>query len=318
MGKGNGNGKSKKAMKKLYKEAIPVFRLKCEFGKNTAVLNVEGTVLKGTDFGDEPAEFDTPKDMIDEYGKNVLHVCDHIGYKLGAKLFNCNINGGFLINNRKLPIMHMDLMYEKQFVTGFLFSVYVYFVIDDKTMSELTDPSKYINRVLTGEFKFEIDTEEEFKEKFFEYCRPKLEEVFMTQYVELQTLGNTDGDNNKNYCSDADLAKGFEQVTIQTNDKLNKFSELLEPITFQRYPNKLVIINKYMKGLFTNPIFIELAKYAVEMRDDERKSDSGGNFRALPKRIFDFDTIKNHPEKIDEMLNDADLDRSSDEESDFE
>jgi len=300
----------KAEQEKKYKDVLPIFRVKPAYGSNTATMKLIGTVINGTKYGDEMMEFGTPKEMIDKYGNNVLHICDVNGYTVVGKMYHCNLPGSFLIKNKVLPVFYMSIIYERKFVTGFLFSIYVYFTINDETMSRLDDPKKYLTQTLEGDYKIELDVDELFSANLVEYAKPVLEEKYMLELV--------DNDNNLDKISDVlgeeEMNEIIRNVINKVNNRLKEYEDIQKPICLTKYPHKNVIINKHMKEMCKNKIFLELVKYGTQMRDDERRGDKDGNYTyKLPKRIFDYNELKDNPEKIDELLNDESLNRSSDE-----
>jgi hypothetical protein len=301
--------KSKKIDKKeQYKNVIPVFRVNPTYGTNEAKIKLKGTVFVGTKFGDEPMEFETDAISKDKFGDNILYIHNTNGYMIAGRLFYCNIIGSYLLQNDKFPVFYMSVMYEKKFVTGFMFSIYVYFKANKETMDLMTTPQKFLTSDLAGEYIIEVDADEDFLKKLHSYAKPVLEEKFMNDAA-------TTYDEN---CSDAEMNRIIQHVMDKVDARLKEYDDILKPITLAKYPNKNVIINKYIKNICKNEVFLEMVEYGVKMRDDERRGDSNTNYSySMPKRVFDFDELRHNPDKVDELLNNQDLDRSSDE-SDFD
>lgn len=280
------NKHQEKANKKAEsEELVPIFRVKPEYGTSFVKIKILGTVHKDNQHPDEQMEFETDKKMEDNYGSNILHITNVDAYTVVGKMFHCNINGSYLVNAKKLPVFYMSMIYERKFVTGFLFSIFVYFTVDEKTLKDITTPNKWINNLLAGTYTVELMADPDFMDKLTERYKKK---------------------QSKN-----------ELTEQQVDEKLTKFKNLFKPIELGRYPHRKVIINKYIKTLCLNEDLHEMIKESVYMRDENRKGGDGGNMNyTLPKRIFNMKELKDNPDKVDEMLRDEILNRES-EESDF-
>lgn len=303
--------KSKKKQSKLdekekYKNVVPVFRVIPTYGTNEAKIKLKGTIFAGTQFGDESMEFETDDVSKEKFGNNVMAVHNAYGYMIVGRMFHCNIIGSYLLQNNKFPVFYMSVMYEKKFVTGFMFSIYVYFKANDETMKKMDKPQKFLTSDLAGEYIVEVDADDDFLKKLHSYAKPILEEKYMSELAV---------DEN---CDEQTMNRMIQSVIDRADARLKEYDNILKPIVLTKYPHKNVIINKYIKELCKNHVFLEMIEHGVKMRDDERRGDTDVNVSyVMPKRIFNFDELKDNPDKVDELLNDSDLDRSSDE-SDFD
>jgi hypothetical protein len=291
--------KEKICMKEDYDKRVPIFRVKCNYGSNNVKLNVLGSVIEGTKITDQLMEFETSKEMEKILGKNIYHICDYDGYTIVGKMFNCNIGASYLINNKKLPIFYMATMYEKKFITGFIPNIYLYFVIDDKTMEEINNtPKNYINRFLSGHYILEIIPDEDFMEKFTEYIKPIIEDKL---FVEELSQIKTDFDIEN-------LDKEFyENIKIKTAKKIEEYNNLLKPHIFGSYTAPKKIINDYIKPICNSELFKDMLKAGLKIREKERQKQSieTYNFKP-PKRVFNLEELKKNPDQIDILLNNSD------------
>lgn len=290
--------------KENYGLMIPIFRLKPEYNDDYVIVKMIGTIREGDTMQDEQMDFETDKEMKDKYGQNLLFISKVDTYTLMGKFFSCNITGDYLLSNTKLPIFYLSIMYERQFVTGFLYSYYVYFTPDAKTQAELTEPKKYLNTNLHGTYTIELVTDDDFMNQFINFTKPILEEQMLEEMADL---------HKDELVDELTMNRMIQQVLDNVELKMKQYIELLSPIKIDITNNKNVFI-KTIKELCKNETFLELVKYSVQLRDFNRRGGKEGNFNyKLPKRIFDLATLKSNPNKIDEMLNDETLDRSSEE-----
>ncbi|ARF09184.1 hypothetical protein Catovirus_2_133 [Catovirus CTV1] len=116
---------------------INIYQLNGIKNTNKAKINMVGYSF-GESYEDEEIMLDKKKKTyIKEIMENV-HV----------KMYKCRMTDDFVSKHRKLPLLYASLFYERKFVTGFLFSVYVYFEI-------LTDTKKI--KTLDSLLKTELD-----------------------------------------------------------------------------------------------------------------------------------------------------------------
>ena len=83
-------------------------------------------------------------------------------YQITMRACACNISGSYLISNTKLPVYYATLLYEKQFVSGQLFTLFVYFTLDTETKKVLLHPKNYVNKSMGGKFTLELVSDESF------------------------------------------------------------------------------------------------------------------------------------------------------------
>jgi len=292
----NNNIMVKKEQEHKYENVEPIFRVKTQYQSNTVNLVLQGSVKHEEEYGDTQMEFETDKFSKDNFGDNVLYICDMNEYKIVSKMYVCNIGGGYLLKNDKLPVFYLSIMYERKFCTGFICSIFVFFTIDEETKKTLTEPKKYLQKPLNGKFTIEIIFEEcdEYIKKFTKFTKENMETSMLSKMV------STDASNIS------------QKIKDEVDGKITTYLKFIDPVTLVQYPHKNIIISKYMKTLCKNPDFIDMLKYTVKMRDHERRATATGCEYKLPKRIFNNKELKGNPNKIDEMLNNADLDRDDD------
>lgn len=273
---------------------IPVFNFKPNYGTNNGLLVCKGSIQKDSKLKDTDMELDTDMVMIKKYGKNVFHVTDIDKYVVIGKMYSCNINGGYMLESDRFPIFYMSIVYEKQFVTGFLFSIFVYFKLDEECRKKLDTPRKYMEGSLDGKYYVEILADENFIKKI----KVRIEDNIITQLITQNP--------------DKSLEEFVDTVAEQVENKIKSYEDILKPTVLNRYPNKNLIIDKYMKGVCRNKNFLEMIDLGVKIRDDERRS--GGKNTTFtfepPKRIFDLKNLHNDPDKIAELLSNDEFDRS--------
>lgn len=122
-----------------------VFQLRGINNTNKARLKLAGYITDDNQYDDEEIILDintkaTTKEIMDT---------------VFVKMYKCRMTDGFVSSHKKLPLMYASIFYQKKFVTGYLFSVYIYFDIETdtkkfKTLRALTDSE------LDGKYTLEI------------------------------------------------------------------------------------------------------------------------------------------------------------------
>jgi hypothetical protein len=137
--------------KKTKQAVIPVFQLKPLKNSNKVKIIYAGNISPNEKLGDNSLEC-AKKDADDFIDVNTYKITNDVF----GKIFQCNILGAFLMSTKKLPVMYASIMYNKKnILTGFLCSIFVYFVIEENITSE----KQLIGTELTGKYVMEIKTD---------------------------------------------------------------------------------------------------------------------------------------------------------------
>ena len=289
-------------MDKNEEKQIPIMKVKPIFNSNRGMIKCVGYIKNEKELGDELIEIDTDEKIKNEYGTNLIFISKHNSYNILAKIYSCNVIYSYLQQNRKVPVFYMTVIYERKFVSGFLLSYYVYFELD-------TQPQKILNSELYGKYTLEFVSDKDYLDKIITFATPKIRENLMIDYV-------NELDNSNISFDDETLIKAKNIINSKLEKKINLFRKLFEPVELNPYMSKHVVIEKHMKVLCSNSLFIEFVNYGVDLRDSERKTENfNGSFK-IPKRIFDIKKIKNDPSLVDKMFEDNN-DRTSDD-TDYE
>lgn len=282
-----------KSVKKTNKQVkvVPVFRLK-PMGDNRCISKYIGNIDETEQLIDQPIEM--CGDNLDK--KKILGDCAYYvgefgAYELTARSCVCNISGSYLIKNNKLPIYYVTFLYEKKFVSGQLFTLFVYFTIDNETENTLLTPKNYVNRSMSGKFTLELVSDESFLSFLINRRTPEIEDELMKKYADEFNENNTDDDNNKI----------MEKIKTELNDKLYAYRKFFE-VTTINYPKKSLVINK-MKEIIDNELFGDMVRTGLLQREIDRKEKScPDQDYKIPKRIINLKEIREHPEKLDEYM----------------
>ena len=72
------------------------------------------------------------------------------------KMFRQNLTTGFILTNRRIPLLYLSVLYDKKFVTGHLFNITLYYNISSD-LSKITNMDELLKSKLEGSFYFQID-----------------------------------------------------------------------------------------------------------------------------------------------------------------
>lgn len=304
-------GKTRKqteAEKELYKNTTPIIKIKPEFGTGTAKFKIIGLAEIGNKVEDDIVEIDTDQKTKDKYGANIVHICDVDEYTATGKIYSCNIQGNYIMKHTKIPMFYMKIGYERKFLSGQLFSIRVSFKIShesiEKMKDPMKDPKKYLQSSLRGEYIIELITDDDFLDEFIKHIKPKYEKK-----ITEEELNGRDPDS----LPENEMDEIVKKIYARLDERIDKYINLLNPMVLQTYPHKNTIM-KHLMETCKNEYFVEMVKECILMRDKVRKSNAEPTFNSkIPKRIFRIKELKDNPEKVDELLNDTSLDRSSEE-----
>lgn len=168
---------------------------------NKAKINVIGHSL-GESFEDEEIIIDKKnKGSIKQIMENVY-----------LKMFKCRMTDEFVATQRKLPLLYASIFYERKFVTGYLFSIYVYFEIKSNT-SQIKSLDSLLKTELEGKYTIEIVMDE------------KNEVIEIDKYY-----GNEEMIKNIMEIIETDELKNIIKIELKKRDeeRIQRFGNLME------------------------------------------------------------------------------------------
>lgn len=289
-----------KAEKKEYKQKMasyePVFRLKV-LGEDRVMCKYICNVESRDNLYDEPIDLSTQG--------GVFTFPDQGKYQIIGRACECNIPGGHLLKNKKIPVYYLSLIYASQLVTGSMFNYFLHFTIDEETSKQLVVPKNYLNRTMSGKFSLEIMDAEGFLTHFIKHKRPVIEDEVIETFVEKFELANTEEEKD---------ALGSE-IKIEVEKRLDKYRQIFEPVQLDGRFTRTKIFAR-MESVFKSEVFDELIKSCLEFTQLQRIEKMGGSKpMTLPKRVLNLKDCLNDPEKINEYVNNLPSDDDSDSDS---
>jgi hypothetical protein len=278
-----------------YDNAVPVFQLKTTYGSNSVKTKIIGVTGNEEDIRSKKMEFQTDDVSINKFGKNVLYIDSYKGYNIKAQAYISNIGGTYLVTQPKWPVMYMSLLYERKFVSGCIFSIFVFFEMSEESKKELSDLKKYVNNNIYGKFSIEIIRDDKFDDLLNNNFKEKLEEKIMASYSDKFTeLSNNDPSK---------LESLMEEIQNKITEELNTYKQLLDTVYLEFFTNKTKII-KYMTNLCKNKKILELIRFGINEREEERRTKNDVELFEMPQKYINLRDIKNNPELLEKILDD--------------
>jgi hypothetical protein len=182
-------------------------------------------------------------------------------------------------------------MYAKNIVVGYLFNIFIYFVLDPQKNVFLTSPKSYVGARVYGKYVMILDCDTEISDNLNK-LDDKIEE-YATEDIALEI-----GDNNLTEEELINLInKNIEEKKEFYNILINGKEVIYKKNIKKFAEDNLIPIykNKHNKGLI---------KFALEMRAKKRIKEYGGfdGEYKIPNKVLNLNDIKNNPELIDKYL----------------
>jgi hypothetical protein len=291
---------SKKEARKKFQEMAPVFRIK-PLGTDSCMCKYLGNIENSEKLTDELIEFDKPADEL--YGKSTIKLYDIGKYEIMLKVCACNIIGNYVLKNKKIPAYYVTMVYVNQLVSGQLFTLFLYFTPDEKTQKELVLPKHYVNKLMYGSYTLELSADDGFLDFMTSKLTPTLSEKIMGAFVDEFEEADDDGREILD-----------KLVSEQLESELNLYKNLFNVSGITKSPSRTFII-KTMENFMRDDKMKVLAEVALELREKERRERMcpDQSFEP-PKRVLNLREFRDHPEKLEEYLDNLsdDSDESTD------
>jgi hypothetical protein len=249
--------------------------------------------------------YDEPFEVNENGESRDIMAAGHIGnYDIVAKACICNIVGNYLLKNTKFPIYYVTILYDKKFVSGYLFTLFLYFTMDEETKKELTLPKKYLNKSMKGKYTIELVADDDFLLKLVQNKTVDIEREIMCTYLD-----------KFEEVSDEEKEKLMVQIGEEVKQKLDEYRNMFNPEEITDMRRKTIV--KKMKDICESKQLSTLIKYGLEMREQDRRDQScpDQDYKP-PKHVISLKELKENPETMDQRINELIDNQSSDAESD--
>ncbi len=276
----------------------PVFRLKpYRNDDNKAVCDIKhvGYMSPTDNLGDEPIPIETTAEEKKALGANTHYMGKINGYDITVNAYRNNITGNYMIGTKNLPVISLQFMYSKNIVTGFLFNIFIYLVINPEENPHLKTPQSYIGARVYGKYLMIVDCDKELIDNMNTLLDDKLEEYAMEDIANDMT--NQDDSN----LTDDELV---EKVKQNVDEKKDFYNKLLKGVEVGNYKNIQKFAEEHLIPLYKNKHITGLLKFALDIRNKKRIKEYGsfqGEYK-IPERVLKLSDYKNNPELIDKYF----------------
>jgi hypothetical protein len=271
---------------------IPVFHLKPASSTRTK-CTLTMYIDKAERLSDDQLEVETSEEIREKIGNNTLLIGTVNSYVIIGKYCACNIPGSYLLENSKFPVYYLSVIYNKQFVTGCLFNLFLYFTMDDDTKKRLNTPQKYYKALMDGKFTVQcMPTDEDFLDK-------------VKSFVEQEIMLKYQDEFSKN--SDLEFQdKIMDSVVNDIDSEMNEIKKFFESQPFDKENDRVPTqksVFKRLNEMCDSKVFKKLVSYGLLIREKERYEEKcpDASYEA-PKNIINLREIKENPEKLDEIM----------------
>jgi hypothetical protein len=274
---------------------MPIFHLKPMSSTRTKCI-LTMYVNNTEKISDEQLKIETSDEIKEKIGDDTLLLGIVNNYVIIGKYCACNIPGSFLLNNNKIPIYYLSIIYNRQFVTGCLFNFFLYFTIDDDTKKRLNEPKKYYKALLYGKFSIQCVPIDSTKDEFIDKIKNYVEQEIMIKYQD--DFGKSDDSDHQN----AIMNLVINNINLEMAEIQNFFESQEYDEENDKFPSQKNIFNK-LNDICNKPIFKRLVSYSLIQRENERREEKCPDISyEIPKNIINLKEIKENPDKLNEMI----------------
>lgn len=276
------------------KSMIPVFHLKPKTSTRTQ-CTLTMYAKNEERINDTQLDIETSEELKSKIGENTLLIGIINNYFVIGKFCACNIPGNYLIGNTKNPVYYLSIIYNKQFVTGCLFNLFLYFNIDEETKNRLNEPKKYFKAFLDGKYTIQfVPTDED----FLEQIKETIQENLMIKYND--EFNNAEKEENIEMQD-----KIMEKIINETNLELAEYQKFFEEKPFDiedaKFPSQKGVLNK-LNSLCDTITFKKLLSYGLDIRENQRVKEKCPDISySIPQNVINLNEIKKNPEILDKI-----------------
>jgi hypothetical protein len=278
-------------------ELIPVFRLKPnrlhpdDENQATSQIKFIDYITETQKLGDEPVDLKVPEKIKQMYNAHTDYIDNIDKYDISVSAYRTNMTGNYMISTKIMPICSLNFMYAKNIVVGYLFNIYLYFILDGLKNYFLKDPKSYVGATIYGDYMIFLETENELKYDEIE----KRIEKYATEDVAQEIT-----------------KKNLELSEIEILDMINKdieekkifYKSLFNGIKINTFKTIQKIYDDYLIPIYKNKHINGLIKFGLEMRQLKRQKEYGVciDEYKIPNKVLKISDYKDNPELIDKYL----------------
>lgn len=278
-------------------ELTPVFRLKPnrlhEEDNTIATCQIKFVdyITPSQKLGDEPVNLNVSDKVKKMYNAHSDYICNIDKYDITVSAYRNNMTGNYMITTKIMPICSLNFMYAKNIVVGYLFNIYLYFILDGLKNYFLKDPKSYMGATIHGNYMIFLETENELK---YEELEKRIEKYATEDVAEEITEKNLE-------LSETEL---LEMINKNIEEKKVFYKSLFNGIKINSFKTIQKIYDEYLIPIYKNKHINGLIKFALEMRQLKRQKEYGINIDEykIPTKVLKISDYKDNPDLIDKYL----------------
>ena len=275
----------------------PVFRLKPIRNDpediSECYIKHVGYVTSKENLGDEVIELKTTPSEQTKYGKNIHTLGVINGHDITVRMYRNNMTGHYMINSKLLPVCSLQFMYSKSIVTGYLFNIFIYLLLDPLKNEFLKDAKSYVGARVNGKYILILDSEDELNKNINELYNNVCEN-FATEQLASELNDNTD-------VSEEELLAKLKNII---EEKKTFYKSLIDGYALTHFKNINQFVEENLTPIYNNKHFIDIIKFALGERQKKRAKEYNAYDKEykLPDKVLKINDYQNNPELIDKYL----------------
>jgi hypothetical protein len=281
----------------LSETSEPVFRLKPIRNDpediSECYIKHVGYITSKENLGDEVIELKTTPYEQTKYGKNIHTLGNINGYDITVRMYRNNMTGYYMINSKLLPVCSLQFMYSKSIVTGYLFNIFIYLLLDPRTIEFLKDAKSYVGARVNGKYVLILDSEDELN-KNVDALYNGVCESFATEQLASELNDNIN-------MSEEELLVKLKNII---EEKKIFYKSLIDGYVITHFKNINQFVEENLTPIYNNKHFIDIIKFALGERQKKRAKEYKAYDKEykLPEKVLKLSDYQNNPELINKYL----------------
>ena len=276
----------------------PVFRLKpqrTDESDDAIEIKFVNYITPTDKLGDEPIKLEVTEAEKNAFGANTHFMGKFNGYDITVNAYRNNITGSYLINNKNLPVCSLQFMYTKNIVVGYLFNIFIYFIIDNVKNPHLSTPNSYVGAKAYGKYVLTLDCDKELYDNINEFLTDDKLQEYATEDVAHEITKN-----NLELTDD----EMIDMIQKNIEEKREFYKTLLTGKQITNFKTIKKFVDDNLIPLYKNPHIDGLIKFALDTRAKKRIKEYGGfeGEYKIPSKVIKLEDIKNNPSLVDKYL----------------
>jgi hypothetical protein len=278
-------------------ELTPVFRLKPnrlhpdDGNQATSQIKFVDYITESQKLGDEPIDLKVSEKVKEMYNTHTDYIGNIDKYDIKVSAYRNNMTGNYMISTKIMPISSLNFMYSKNIVIGFLFNIYLYFILDGLKNHFLKDPKSYVGATIYGDYMIFLETENELK---YNELEKRIEKYATEDVAQEITEKNLE-------LSETEI---LDMINKNIEEKKTFYKSLFNGIKINSFKTIQKIYDDYLIPIYKNKHINGLIKFGLEMRQLKRQKEYGVciDEYKIPNKILKISDYKDNPELIDKYL----------------